>query len=427
MKTTLFILFTSVSILFSQETATLQAGKKNIYNDHRISGARLFYQYYETDNKTISNAIVDINSWKIEQEGVSNEELIDGIGVGENILAQIKGPKLMIYDKNYKELANHEFTFKKGYSITKSSYAADPANERVVFYIVVSNNNYGWSEDDATGYFMYFDCKSNMLDIKEIDAKTDDLSINGFLSSEVIEDKVVMDIWAKGGLRWAILDLATGKFSNISFNAEAKYFSTNVVTLNHTNYFIFRSGSSTSQSIFYLHDKIFKLDMENGTGTFVAEMGNTQKDLSNFGSSFVDKNTVRLSCGFLEYSTNKFVNFSMFQGTIRVLFIDEEEPKYIEMETILMSSLYSIYYKMEENKILLMVDGSKQVKNEIKKYEVDLESQEIVSEKTIPAVESGYKGFSMQSFYHNGEKDVPLDYSIKKDKKTGQVTFSKTE
>lgn len=427
MKATIILLLVIGSTLVAQQTVSLQTGKKNMYNDRRISDGKLIYTYYETDNKTISNAQIDIKSWEIEKEGISNEELTEGVIVSDNIRAQLKGNKLTIYDKAYKELASNEFTLQKGFSILHSSYTFDAENNRAIFYIVVGNNTYGWGDDKATGHFIYFDCTSNELTIKEIEAKTKDVSINGFLSSEVINNKVIMDIWAKN-IKWGIFDLETGEFSGINFDAEASYFSYNVVTLNHVNYFIFRGGSSTSKSIFYIYDKIFKIDMETGNANNIALVGNTRNSFDNLGANFlVDKNQVRMNCGFIEYKKGEFINFSMYDDKIKILFIDGDEPSYQELETIKMSSLYSVFYKVDGDKIILVVDGSKQVKSQILSYEVDLNSKTLSAGKTISSIEPDFTTLALNDFYYDGEKDNRIDYSINKDKKTGQVTFKKND
>jgi hypothetical protein len=233
-----------------------------------------------------------------------------------------------------------------------------------------------------------------------------------------------MSIYAKG-VKWGILDLSTADFIPINFDQDASYFSYHVITMNHQNYFIFRGGSSTSKSIYYMYDKIFKIDMESGNATYVATTGNTGNSDENIGTgNFKNPERLRLHCHFLKLSANRYVNFSMYDGKARVLVIEGDEHIYIETPTIKMSNLYSIYYQLKENRLLLAVDGSKQIKASIRQYAVDLDKVEFSGEEVITGL-GGFTYFSADDYYTTTEKDVYFNYAVTKDKKTGVVTLEK--
>jgi hypothetical protein len=114
----------------------------------------------------------------------------------------------------------------------------------------------------------------------------------------------------------------------------------------------------------------------------------------------------------------------MYDGKARVLVIEGDEHIYIETPTIKMSNLYSIYYQLKENRLLLAVDGSKQIKASIRQYAVDLDKVEFSGEEVITGL-GGFTYFSADDYYTTAEKDVYFNYAVTKDKKTGVVTLEK--
>lgn len=425
MKKIIFLLSITCQLVIAQDNISI-SNVKEFYGTYVI-GDNLYCTYKKDKSKEVSCAKIDLKTFSLEDENFQAKELGEIIELGENKYFRIKTEENLkvfsyINTDNMEEEASLELSIPKNYMTQSITSAYDKENNKMIIIWDLEERFYGFSPKTIIRIITY-DFETKEFLNNELDNPTS--YISEILTNEVIDNKVIVRLWAEGKYYFAIFDFATNEVKGLKFNGDYKYFNYNAFALNGKTYFVLRSGSSTSKSIYMTHDYVFNVDLESGNTELLGTVGNTKISMSRSG--LLNYYEPRYHSNILSYGTNQYVNISYYDEKVRILDFNGDNTTYVEEESIKVPFYREPdFYYNQGNSISCVIDGSKNVKSEIATHTYSLTNNDFL-EKSVQKESSTMDGKlfyyrSFESFKSFKGEDIMIKTNIDKKTKTFTIT-----
>jgi len=426
MKKIIILLCITCQLVIAQDNISISNVKS--FNGNYVIGSNLYCTYTKDKSKEVSCAKINLKTFSLEDENFQAKNLGEIVELGENKYFRIKTEeKLIVFSyinqDNLEEEANIELSIPKNYMTKSITSAYDKENNKLIIMWDLDERFYGFSPKTIIRIITY-DFETKEFLNTELNNPTS--YISEILTNEVVENKVIVRLWADGNYYFAIFDFSTNEIKGLKFNGDYKYFNYNAFVLNGKTYFVLRSGSSTSKSIYMTHDYIFKVDLESGETEFLGIAGNTKSSMSRSG--LLNYYDPRYHSNILTYGNNQYVNVSYYDEKVRIFDFNGDNTTYVEEESIKVPFYRDPnFYYDQGNSLSCIVDGSKNVKPEVATHTYSLTNHEFL-EKSVQKESSNVVGksfyySSFESFKYFDGQDIMIKTNT--DKKTKTITLTR--